>query len=355
MAGTERGAGWQPLRWLGVRSYGIYLWHFPIIVLTTPAGGRESLARETMQVAASIGAAALFWRYIEEPVRHGAIGRWWAQVHSGGWDLRAAARRTQIAVAAALVAGVASCGLSGVVQPSPSAAAGPQPPPSSSAAAGRHPASKAASSRPPAARTSCRAVVHIGDSTSEGLISPDYLPRRRQRIAAQYARVGVTRFIPEISGARSIVETYDAQPNAYTVAQQLVRGGYRGCWVLALGTNDTANVYVGSPVSMATRIQKMMSLIGSHPVMWVNVKSLLGSGPYSESDMQQWNRALLRACARYPNMRVYDWAAAAKDSWFISDGIHYTSRGYAARGKLIARGLAAAFPQGGQSPGCLVQ
>jgi peptidoglycan/LPS O-acetylase OafA/YrhL len=38
-----RALGWAPLRWLGVRSYGIYLWHYPIIVLTTPANGGESL------------------------------------------------------------------------------------------------------------------------------------------------------------------------------------------------------------------------------------------------------------------------------------------------------------------------
>ena len=56
-------------------------------------------------------------------------------------------------------------------------------------------------------------MVHIGDSTSDGLISPDYLPDPRQRIAAQYARVGVTTFIPEISDARSIVETYEGYPN----------------------------------------------------------------------------------------------------------------------------------------------
>ena len=196
-------------------------------------------------------------------------------------------------------------------------------------------------------RTSCRAVVHIGDSTSDGLISPDYLPNPRQRISAQYAQVGVTRFISEISGARSIHETYDGQPNAYTVAKQLIQQGYQGCWVLALGTNDTADVYVGSPVSLATRIRQMMSVIGDQPVMWVNVRSLLSGGPYSEGNMLLWNRALLAACASYPNMRVYDWAAAVKAKWFISDGIHFTSAGYAARANLIARGLAAAFPDRG--------
>ena len=201
------------------------------------------------------------------------------------------------------------------------------------------------------ARTSCRAVVHIGDSTSEGLISPDYLPDPQQRLAPQYARVGVTTVQPEISGGRSIVETLNGQVNAHTVAQQLIRGAYRGCWVLALGTDDTANVYVGSPVSRAARIHQMMSEIGNQPVMWVDVKSLAADGPYAEADMLLWNRALMRTCARYPNMRVYDWASAAKESWFISDGIHYSSAGYAARAHLIARALAAAFPDGGRAAG----
>ena len=336
--------GRQPLRWLGVRSYGIYLWHFPIIVLTTPADGRDTLARGTLQVAASIGCAALSWRYLEEPIRQGALRRWWAQIRSTGWRLGALGRQARIVVAAsAPVILLASCGMAGVVQPqSASLAAGAQPSPARTSTASQ----PRVSARGPA-RTSCRAVVHIGDSTSDGLISPDYLPNPRQRISAQYARVGVTKFIPEISGARSIVETHDGQPNAYTVAQQLIQQGYHGCWVLALGTNDTADVYVGSQASLATRIKKMMSLIGNQPVMWVNVISLLATGPYSENNMLLWNRALTQACASYPNMRVYDWAAAAKDSWFISDGIHYTSAGYAARANLIARGLAAAFPNRG--------
>ena len=359
--------GWRPLRWLGVRSYGIYLWHFPVIVLTAPPGGGDTPARAALQVAAIIACAALSWRYIEEPIRHGALSRSWAQIRERSWRIGTPGRQARIAVAAAVpVLVLASCGMAGVV---PSGSASPvaavQPAAAHSPAAVPRPervsASKSAGPAGGPAGTSCQAVVHIGDSTSDGLISPDYLPDPRQRIAAQYARVGVTTFIPEISGARSIVETYEGQPNAYTVAQQQVQQGYRGCWVLALGTNDAADVYVGSPVSLATRIKEMMSLIGHQPVMWVTVTSLLATGPYAESNMLAWDQALIQACASYPDMRVYDWAAAAKERWFISDGIHYTSAGYAARARLIAQALARAFPahgggaQTGPQPSCLVR
>jgi hypothetical protein len=187
-------------------------------------------------------------------------------------------------------------------------------------------------------------VVHIGDSTSDGLVLPAYQPNPKLRIPAQYRRVGVTRFINEVSGARSIVETWHGFPNAATVARQVLSRGYHGCWVLALGTNDTADVAVGSNIGLAARVREMMTLLGRQPVMWVNVTSLLHSGPYANAKMMQWDRALLAACPRYPNMRVYDWAPVARRGWFVPDGIHYTSEGYAHRAHLIANALAKAFP-----------
>jgi peptidoglycan/LPS O-acetylase OafA/YrhL len=354
-----RALGWAPLRWLGVRSYGIYLWHYPIIVLTTPANGSEDLARGAAQVAASVAVAALSWRFVEEPIRHGAIGRLWARLRRSGW--RAVPRQGWAVLGATAVAvAVAGYGLAGGVPaaksgtPTESAASvssllGSSDSQTTDAApAGQGTTLPVAAAPGPAATrllTSCTSVVHIGDSTSDGLVLPDYQPDAALRIAAQYQRVGVSRFIPEVSGARSIVETWHGFPNGYTVAQQLIDQGYHGCWVIALGTNDAADVAVGSNVGLAARIQRMMSLIGDQPVMWVNVTSLLASGPYADRNMRQWDQDLLQACPNYPDMRVYDWAAVAQPSWFIPDGIHYTPDGYAHRARLIADALAHAFPR----------
>jgi len=87
-----------------------------------------------------------------------------------------------------------------------------------------------------------------------------------------------------------------------------------------------------------------MSVAGDNPAIWINVRSLVPSGPYSEADMQKWDDALLSACEKYPNMRVYDWASRVKDEWFIEDGIHFTSEGYVARAKGIAKSVTEAFP-----------
>jgi peptidoglycan/LPS O-acetylase OafA/YrhL len=380
-----RALGWGPLRWTGVRSYGIYLWHYPLIVLTAPAliAGGFSTSRAAAAAAASVVVAAISWRFVEEPIRRGfrggfarpslprvlthrealapvavsgmcvlalggiaasmvAVMQRPAQTATGSASSVAASRVRAIVSAIGMRPGRSSSLASLSDAGSPNGANGTGSGTVNSGAAGSgHPAAAA-----PPPRTSCRSVVHMGDSTSEGLISSDYLPNPADRIAARYADVGVTHSIMEIAGGTSIVETINGDTNEYTLAKRLVAGGYNGCWVLALGTNDTADVYVGSNVGRVQRIKKMMSVVGNQPVMWVEVKSLLSSGPYSEQNMMLWNQALQQEQQYYPNMRLYNWPAVVRSSWFINDGIHFTSYGYQQRARLIADALAAAFPAG---------
>lgn len=212
----------------------------------------------------------------------------------------------------------------------------------------------ASAPRPATGLTSCTTVGHIGDSTSVGMISPQVLPAPAERLAAQYARVGVRHLLVDASGGRSIVETLPGQVNGYNVAREWVREGFRGCWVFALGTNDTANVAVGSGVGRMARIAEMMAVAHGEPVLWVNTHTLLPTGPWSQANMRLWNDDLLRACALYPNMRIFNWAGMDQPGWHLPDGIHYTPAGYAIRAHAIARALALAFPRHGHSTGCVV-
>lgn len=215
----------------------------------------------------------------------------------------------------------------------------------------------AAKPLPPPTHTACRSVVYIGDSTSDGEADAAYVPKAKLRAPARLHKVGVKHVHMEVSGARSIVETYEGIPNAATVAQGYVAHGYKGCWIFALGTNDAADVAAGSNVGLKARIHQMMSIVHGQPVLWVNVLTIDGSPEYyEESGMRQWDRDLVAACRRYPNMRVLNWAAEAKHQWFIPDGVHYTTPGYEHRTKIIVKGLVNAFPRGRPpSASCVVK
>lgn len=97
--------GWKPLRWLGVRSYGIYLWHYPVIVLTRPAvqTGETDWVLATLQLAATIVLAALSWRYVEEPIRRGIVRKLWMRLRNRKRIGRKATPRTLIAASSLLV------------------------------------------------------------------------------------------------------------------------------------------------------------------------------------------------------------------------------------------------------------
>jgi peptidoglycan/LPS O-acetylase OafA/YrhL len=85
--------GTPVLRWLGTRSYGIYLWHWPIFLVTRPDLDiplRGFWAGVT-SLALTFAVAEASYRWIEMPVRRGGLGRWWLTVKSGSTRTRAQA------------------------------------------------------------------------------------------------------------------------------------------------------------------------------------------------------------------------------------------------------------------------
>ena len=61
----------KPLCWIGSRSYGIYLWHYPIVVLSTPVYeiGNPVYWRVGLQLVLILIIAELSYRLIEMPIR----------------------------------------------------------------------------------------------------------------------------------------------------------------------------------------------------------------------------------------------------------------------------------------------
>jgi peptidoglycan/LPS O-acetylase OafA/YrhL len=89
---------------IGRRSYGLYLWHWPIFVVTH---ARDSSNRLAVALALTIIINEFVYQYVEIPTRRGALGNWWRNRP----QLSAMHRRLPVLIAAVVVA---SLGITGV-------------------------------------------------------------------------------------------------------------------------------------------------------------------------------------------------------------------------------------------------
>ena len=94
---------------IGRRSYGLYLWHWPIFVVTS---ARLSSTRLAYALCATVIVNEFVYQFIEVPTRKGAIGNWLRQRQ----QLSAMRRRLPVVLSAVVVAlvGVSSVQLSGI-------------------------------------------------------------------------------------------------------------------------------------------------------------------------------------------------------------------------------------------------
>src|SRR5207248_8914414 len=102
---VSRVLGWSPLVWIGQRSYGMYLWHWPVMALSRPGVDVQWSLWELVpfQIGTQGLLAEICYRFVETPFRSGAVQQ---HVRALAASLSAARRRLAMGAVAAAMAGV---------------------------------------------------------------------------------------------------------------------------------------------------------------------------------------------------------------------------------------------------------
>lgn len=184
----------------------------------------------------------------------------------------------------------------------------------------------------------CRSIAHVGDSLTMDATAS---------FAEQYARRGWTDVRIDARGGRGILTFMYGGLTGIEAVRSIKASGFDGCWVIALGTNDTANTdyWVAAPDEQhqwrVNLIRSMMMELDGAKVVWINTHLPQPDIAYSSADSKAWNAALREVAFAYPNMMIFDWDAVAADhpEWTLDDHVHDTPLGSAERARIVARAV----------------
>lgn len=328
----------RPMVWLGRRSYAVYLWFWPVLMLTrahhdVPFTGMPLLA---LRIGLTLALADASYRFVERPARAGALGRVW-----DGFRLRRAAHarvdRPSVAWALGLTAALVSVGV-GVVVTHP-----PTDPPdilaeadglnaafasnldATFAAASLTPTTVATTVPPvdPATTgTTAAPVTTPVPSTAPATTVPVTVPAALPVVAARVTAIGDSVLL----GAKAALER---QVESISVDAEVGRQ-FQAMLAVARAHRNTGTV--GDVVVLQTgnngpipgdQMDELLAIFSNVPkVLVVNVK-------VDRSWQDHNNEVMANAVKRAPNAVLLDWhaIASANPDAFGNDGLHLTATG----------------------------
>lgn len=315
----------KPLRWIGMRSYGIYLWHYPIITLTTPVTevGTPNLIRAALQVAATLIIAELSYRFVETPIRtNGFIAyiksfRFQNLLHWRGYPVG----KWALTASLVIILGFFALGMSNLI-PVKSNAEGTQKTSVKTITKTETPKNsttqetvkKKATATPPKKEVAATPpdqikyvkTVAIGDS-----LMIDIQPVLEKAVPNIAIDGLVGRQMVDALNTATQYESYNANGNAV---------------IIELGTNG--------PFALK-KMEELVQMFDKASIYLVNTRV-----------PRQWesevNESIKKIDSEYDNVTRVDWYSLAVDhpEYFGRDGVHLTKKGVAAYVNLLTHKMA---------------
>ena len=296
-----RALGTQPWRYIGQRSYGLYLWHWPIFAVTRPEldTSLTGFWLLSLRLALTFAAAELSYRFLEMPIRRGVIGRVFKKLKSSNDQER---QRTRFQIVGAAV--IALLALGGLGIAFANTAIHTQPAADIVAAVGKEKRVRLDGVINPT-------ITGIGDSVMLGA-----RPVLRKQLPGIAIDAAVSRFPGGFLGPMRHYES---------------KGMLSPVVVIHTGTNGTLT---------ESMTRTILNIVKKHPrVILIN-----DNVPRSWRDSN--NASIAAVAPEFSNVVVVDWRAASlhHPEYFVSDHVHLTKKGAIAYAKLIKQALTAPLP-----------
>ncbi|MEO7147531.1 MAG: acyltransferase family protein [Terrimesophilobacter sp.] len=289
----------QPLRWVGERSYGLYLWHWPVFVLVVallPTWGRDGAsgwALGGIAFGVTVVASALSYHFIEQPIRRNgfrvSITAWF-----GGWRTSVPRLVSGIAASVLLVGlGVASgtaisrdpgsSDSQAIIEAGRAAISPPE-----QTATGKAPGQSVPSTALPSLPTGDR-ISAIGDSV---------MLAAAPALQAAFPGISIDAIV-----SRQLASAPDI------IRGMMEDGSLRPIVVIGLGTNGPIEANV---------LTEIRSIVGTrHEIVVINVQAPRGWTPAVNSELSNFSQ-------RYRNVEMANWYAAIAPyiSTLAQDQVH---------------------------------